>query len=340
MSLDQRNSLIGVTRRLKEFSEVLGTATGTASTSIPNGTKHSIAGRVFQVADGPYTIGGGGTVSGVKLVAEVAGPVDMALEPYLSEDWVIVDAVSGYDSFAEDSQPVIGRFTETDAEYRERAEVERYRRGQGPLLAIDAAVSEVRGVTYVRAAHNVLFDPVDSDDIPLHAINVVVKGGNDTEVAEAIFSAGPAGHQFFGRNEVGDTFVSVTVGTAPASEIVAYNRVVDTPIFLNVTLTTSTSEEDAPDDLSDLAKTTLVDYALGALDSNGVRQGGAWQIGSDVISSRLEAQLAGIAGVDAVLVEMSTPLVGPPWSTAKIPISIRNQAIMPTDGSNITVSEN
>lgn len=298
--LDRSHSLLGITREAARYATVLGTATGTATTAIANGVRLSVGGYVFAVTNGPYVIGGGGTVTGVELVAEEVGEVDVSL----LGAWTIVDNVAGFTSFNDTSQTDLGRLVESNAEYRVRAELERYRRGQGPLAAIEAAVSDIDEVSYVRAWHNITTDPVDSNGIPYHAINVVVEGGTDAEVAAAIWASGPAGHEFFGAE-------SVTV----ENNIVSFDRVEEVPMYVRATLTTSTAEDTAPDDLEDLVETLLLAYTA----EN-------WGIGTDVVVHKLTGALAGIEGVDAVVCQ--TSLDGISYATTKRTIAINQRAVL------------
>jgi hypothetical protein len=163
---------------------------------------------------------------------------------------------------------------------------------------------------------------VDADGIPYHAINVVVVGGDDDEVAQAIADAGPAGHEFYG------TDVSTTATLSSGHTIpVSFDRVAEVDIWANVVLTTSTSEETAPDALSTLVKDTLVAYTVAS-----------WNIGTDVLTYRLEGALAGIAGVDEIVVTVSLDDGGSdPYSAAKRAMDIRQRPVLTT--GRITVSE-
>lgn len=309
--LDQRNSLLGIDREAARPAIVLGTATGTAATNIANGVRLMIAGYVFEVTNGPYVIGGGGTVAGVELTAQENGELDVS---GVLGAWIIVDNVVGFTSFNETSQPDLGRLLETDTEFRARAEVERYRRGSGPLAAIEASVSAIDAVTYVRAHHNITTQPVDEYDVPYMAINVVVEGGDDTEVAQAIWNSGPAGHLFYGTDE------SVQI----EQNEISFDRVDNVNLWVRATLTTSTAEDDAPDDLETLVEELLVAYT----DAN-------WGIGTDVVAHKLVGALSGIEGVDNV--SITTSLDNVSYSSSKRSMSIRQRAVL--TAARITVIE-
>jgi len=319
---DQRYSLIGVRRRIAQYAEVLGTATGTPATSIPDGHRVSVGGYVFQTADGPYVIGGGGTIDNVKVVAEEFGPVDVSA----LGAWTLVDTLSGFTSFDDDSQPVEGRLLETDAEYRTRRENARYLRTH-QLEGIEAAVREVQGVTYVKASHN-LTTATDANGIPPHGIHVAVTGGYDDAVAEAIFYSKPAGHLTYGAT--GGSPVSVAVSDDGTTETITFDRLstTDQDIWVEATLTTSTSEEAQLAELSSIATGLLVDYATAN-----------WEHGTDVLPSRLDSVLAGLSGVDAVSCEVSLDdAATDPYSTAKRSIGETTKAVL--IAARVTITEN
>lgn len=297
VSLDQRNAGIGVGRKGEEYATVLGTATGTPSTSIPNGTTVSVGGVEFVTANGPYTIGGGGTVAGVEVVASEAGPVDVSI----LGAWTLVDSVPGFDSFDDTSQPVAGRLVETDTEYRARSETERYHRPSGPLKAIEAAVSNVEGVTYVRAYHNIDTPGFDAKGVEYQHVNVVVEGGTDANVAQAIYESFGAGTPLQGGT-------SVTVTDGPISLSILFDRVSVVERWARIELVTSTSEELQPADLAQTVKDLVLAYTAAN-----------WIIGTDVLPHRIAGQLDGVTGVDGITVTTSSDGVG--WVAGKFAIT-------------------
>lgn len=307
--LDRVVGLLGVTRRAAFPSRVLGTATGTTGTLIPNGTRvqYGPAQTIWAVADGPYTIGPGGTSGDVAMVSEESAAHVVALDPVAGfDEWVVLDTVVGFDAFGADVQPVVGDQVEQDTALRVRAGVEAFRRGQGPLKAIEAAVTEVLGVTFVRAWENT-GDATDADGIRSRSINVVVEGGPDAEVVAAILASRPAGMRLHGS----DIVETVDLGSGRAV-VVRADRVADLPIWIRVTLTTSTSEELQTPNVAAVVETRLLERAPSMFG-----------IGADVLPLRLGAQLADLSGIDAALVELS--LDGVVWSSAKQPVSIRQR---------------
>lgn len=330
-ALDRVVRLLGVTRRPAAVSRVIGTAFGIATANIPDGTRlrYNPSDTIWLVADGPYVIGGGGDVE-IIIESEDEDALEVAVDPETGfDDWTILDTVLGFDSFESTEQTVVGSAIETDAELRARAEVEAFRRAVGPLKAIDAAITEVEGVTYVRTYDNYgPFGSVDPDGIPGKAINIVVEGGDDDEIAAAILSSRSAGAETFAL-----AGPSAASGTATDSygfvHTFNFNRVDEVEIWITCVLTTSTSEEAAPAGLVDTVAALLLEQA-------GVLFG----IGVDVTAWRLVGAVhaAGLPGIDDVVVELSLDDgVLDPYSTAKRVITIRQRGAF--DAVRIAVSE-
>lgn len=305
--LDQRLAMLGVLRDSAASAEVLGTVTATNGTVITNGFRLSVGGYEFTVVDGPYTVVSGGELAGVRVRSTLQQEIDVSI----LGAWTLIDSIAGFTAFDDDEQPILGNLVESDAEYRAKAEIERFRRASSSLGAIEANVLAVEGVTYVRAYHNInpATDP-NADGIPLHYINVVVIGGEDEEIALAIQEAMPAGQGTYG------TSVSVILGTGTYAETIYFDRVTDINIWINGTLVTSTSEEDQLDDPEAAALEALGEYTT---DN--------WSIGADVLPSRLAAVLANLQGVDSATAETSLTGGGGTYSSAKRSISIRQRAV-------------
>lgn len=319
-ALDRVLRLLGMTRIPEEHSRVTGPAAGTNTTEIPNGTRlqYNPRGSIWLVVDGPYTISGGSVE--ITLEAEEAGEIFAALDPGSGfDDWTILDTIVGFSdvgSFESAEQPITGHEVETDAAFRTRAGIEAFRRGQGPLKAIEAAVSSVDGVTFVRVYENRTL-VTDADSIPGKAINVVVEGGADDEVAEAIFASRSAGAEIFALADATEEEETV-VDDWGFSHTVRFNRVADVDMWIRVTLTTSTAEEAAPAGVT----STVADLILEFCEAT-------FGIGNDVLPYKIAASVyvAGIPGIDAVTVELSYDDGGTDaYDTDKRAISIRERA--------------
>lgn len=313
-NLDRAVALLGVSRNGAIASQVSGTAAGTAGVEIPEGTRIQFDddSTIWEVTDGPYTIGGGGTVT-ILLNCQTYG----AIEAAPSSNWTIIDTVVNFDSFASVTQTVTGAAAETDAELRARAQQEAFRRAMGPLEAIEAQVAGVTGVTYVKAWENTTLS-TDADGIPGKAINVVVEGGVASDIAAAIYRSRPAGIQMYGTDESEEIDLGlgriVTIG---------FDRVSDVDIYVDVDLQTSTSEENPPVGIATTVDNLVAAY-IETLD-----------IGQDVLSYKIIGHIhaQNYPGIDAITVTVDRT---PAPAASKEAISLRERAR--GDAARVTVT--
>lgn len=110
----------------------------------------------------------------------------------------IVSAIDGFRSVNNIGGYIPGRLAETDEEIRASYIKRVAVRGINTLDAICAQLLEdVAGCTYAVGYENDT-DEVDKDGRPPHSLEIVVQGGDDTEVASIIFHNKPAGIRAFG----------------------------------------------------------------------------------------------------------------------------------------------
>lgn len=318
-ALESATKLFGISKDEAVQSVVVGTATGTGTPSIPLGTRlqYNPDSTIWTVAASGYSVAD----TDVELLSEVTTGVTVALDPDTGfDDWTVLDTVTGFEGFESTSQPTVGRPRETDSQLRLKHGTELFRRAQGPERAIEAAVLAVEGVTYVRAYSN-RTNATDSDGIPGKAINVVVQGGTDALIAAAIFAARPAGAEMFGLAGASQVSVSV-MDTYGFAHVVNFNRVDDVEVWVNVALTTSTSEESAPADIEDLVEALVLSRAPEIFD-----------IGQDILPWRIAGEIhaAGYRGIDDVVVTLSLDGTGggggstDPYTTARRVMTVRQQ---------------
>lgn len=306
--------LLGVTRRSALASRVTLLATGTPASSIANGVRvrYNPESTVWTVVDGPYTIGGGGTVS-ITVEAGSNDAYEVAVDPATGyDDWTILDSSPGLSTVESTAQPIVGTPAETDAALRVRLAVEAYRRGQGPIRTIEASISAVTGVTFARVFENRTL-VTDSDGIPGKAFNAVVEGGDNTQIAQAIFDSRPAGAEIYSAS--GGTQVQVTLTDDYGfSHLVGFNRVTAVDIYFRVTLTTSTSETTTPAGISATVQSLVVTQSALLFGP-----------GDDILPWALEGVIyaQNYGGIDSAVVEVSDD--GVSWSTSKYSIEIREK---------------
>lgn len=150
---------------------------------------------------------------------------------------------------------------ESDAELRERRRISFAISSQGYLDSIQAALANLDGVTEVIVLENATSVP-NSDGVPPHSIWVIVEGGDNAEIAEAIYARKSAGSGMFGA-------VSVSVPRAGgAGDFVArFDRPTNVDLWIELTVS--------------LPGGTVDTAALKALIAANV----SWEIGADARSS-------------------------------------------------------
>lgn len=311
VSLDYVASITGTARRGPTFTRVLATCSGTPGTVLAAGRVASIGGvhRFETVA--PATIGAGGSVD-VEFVAQAFGPtpcyagtLDTIETP--TAGWAGV--VNAADHF------VLGRNTETDAELRLRREEELLAQGSASTEAIRQRVLKVPGVLECYVFENVA-DVVNADGIPAHSIEVLVEGGDDQAIREAIAASKAGGIGTHGTVE----------GTVTDSQGVTHEIAFSRPILHDVWVTVNVLEVDA--------------QALPADAANQIAEavatfGNRLRIGHDVISSAILPSVFRVSG----LLDVALPLIGlapSPSGSSTLVMSLRERARL--DTSRVTVN--
>jgi len=289
--LDNLVALNGVTRLPASYSVVTLTASGVDGTVIPAGAQvQSAAGDVFEV----YV---GGTIASgtVTLLARAVDPGAVAASA--GSITSIVTPEFGWTSVTNASDATPGRARETDAELRARRNASVAFASESMVDSIYSAVANVDGVERVVIVENDTDSALGSGQTP-HSVRVIVAGGDDDDVAEAIFAKKPAGIEAYG-----DDPISV-LDSRGIAHTIGITRPTDVPIYVRIALTTFS---DYPANGADLIKQAIVDYAEGLLVS-----GQEINLGDDVIYTRLFTPINTVQGhqVDALWISVTDPPTG------------------------------
>jgi uncharacterized phage protein gp47/JayE len=270
----------------------------TTSDDITDGTAHW-----RYLGEGTYAVD-------VAAEAEETGPT-AALSGALTE---IETPVTGWESSINllDAEP--GRDIENDAELRLRRELTLATGGKGTPDAIRADVLNVDDVEEAIVFVNDT-DTTDGDGLPPHSFQVVVLGGDDDEIAQAVWDSGPAGIQTYG----GET--GTAVDALGNNRTINFERPDEVEIYLDVTVTTD--PDTYPADGDDQIAAALVAF------------GDTFTIGQDVVRSQLFAPIFSVSGVlDVTVIELGTAPT--PSGTANLTIDARELAVF--DTSRIVVT--
>ncbi|MFK8878900.1 baseplate J/gp47 family protein [Enterobacter sp. BB-069-C-ECC] len=274
----------GIARRGATNSTVDLVLTGTAGTTITNGTVKDTNNVIWRLP-ASVTIGVGGTVtvtatcSNSGAVAALAGTITTINTP-----------TRGWASVTNPAAATVGAPAETDAELR-------IRQGQSvalpsltPLEGVDGAIANVAGVTRHKLYENDT-GTTDSNGLPPHSISAIVDGGDVTEIAQTI-----RGNKGQGTATYGTTSVTVP-DTYGNPHVISFSRSTDVPIFGHITLKAFTGYTSQ---IGVQIQQAVADYI------NGLT------IGDDVLLSRIysPANLGVVSGGNARYYDIQELLIG------------------------------
>lgn len=176
-----------LTRQAATYATVAATVTGTPGQTLPAGSQAKSSDGSIWATTAAVVFGPTSTAS-VTFQATVAGSVPAAAINDLS----IYQQVPGWESVSNSAPSVPG----TDTESRQAFEQRRYESvtfgGLGQASNVRAAVGNVTGVTdayvYNNGGDTAITYGTSNYPIPAHSIAIVVSGGTDAAVAEAINS--------------------------------------------------------------------------------------------------------------------------------------------------------
>ena len=274
----------GIARRGATNSTVDLVLTGTAGTSITNGTVKDTNNVIWRLP-ASVTIGVGGTVtvtatcSNSGAVAALAGTITTINTP-----------TRGWASVTNPAAATVGAPAETDAELR-------IRQGQSvalpsltPFEGVDGAIANVAGVTRHKLYENDS-GATDSNGLPPHSISAIVDGGDVTEIAQTI-----RGNKGQGTATYGTTSVTVP-DTYGNPHVISFSRSTDVPIYGHITLKAFTGYTSQ---IGGQIQQAVADYI------NGLT------IGDDVLLSRIysPANLGVVSGGNARYYDIQELLIG------------------------------
>ncbi len=311
-SLDRVAEITGATRLEAVRSTVTVRTSGVNGTVLPVGRVVSVVpGGARFVSLEEATISGG--IADVPFRAEEYGPVP-ANTGTLTQ---IETPVAGWTAATNLADAMLGRNTETDEAFRQRREQLLSVSGDATLEAIRSDVRAVDDVTQVRVFENPN-DATDGDGVPPHAIEVVVVGGDDGEIASAIFLSKAAGIDTHGG----------TSESVDDSEGVAHVINFSRPTERVLEVQASIRYEDGVDPT---AATAAIKTALAAYFQEA-------ELGNTVYVSRMYAVIFGVGGVtdvDVLQARLNPP--GGAFTTDSLAIGSREIATLDTADIAVTV---
>lgn len=317
--LDALCAMTGTVRATATRTAVLCTLTGSPGTLVPAGSQaRTKAGDMFSLVN-DTTIPASGSVQSYFEAAEtgaVACQVDTLTQ--------IVTPVTGWETVNNPTAAVLGTEEESDSSLRAKRQQQLYR-GEALLQAIISSVRQVEGVLSVYGYENYTnaIQTVDGISIQPHSIYIVVDGGEDADIAQAIFE-----HKSLGCGYTGTEEVTVTDALGTPYEV-AFNRPDYQPVQINVTVTAPGTSVTA--DIQQSVKDALSAWANGEI--SGISGLG---LGVDVSPFEAAAAISDYLP-DLFVNNVQVGLVSGSLGTAVLEMKVNQKATVSQDNITVTV---
>lgn len=285
----------GIERQDATNSTVTGTISGTAGTVIPINSQASVAstGLIFETLS-QVIIGAGGTIT-VSMQAVDTGPIE-ATSGTLT---VIETPIFGWTSITNSLDALVGRDEETDAELRIRRELSTQALGQNLVDSLFGQLLNIDGVEDAVVISNGTDAVVDG--IPAHQFASSILGGDNDEIAQAIWNNTPQGILSYGTTTI------AIIDDQGFSQDTKFIRPSDVEIYFKIDITTNTTEFPGTGETD--IKDAVVAYGLAN-----------FKISDDVIRSEFYTPINATPGI--LTVDLFIGLGASPSGTSNLTIDI------------------
>ena len=189
------------------------------------------------------------------------------------------ELVTGWEDATNPLDADIGQDLENDSELRTRRLEEVSGAGGSTAEAIRADVSGVEGVISVSVQEND-DEVVDANGIPAKSFETIVLGGDDADIAKAIFGSKPSGIKAFGQT------IEIVQNSEGQDILIGLTRPTDRDVWLEVDVAVS---DDYPALGDDAVNDAVVAFGIANFGQ-----------GDDVVISQLKRAPFSVAGVEDV----------------------------------------
>lgn len=253
-SLDRVTGLGGISRKAAQHAVTTLKFTGTANTVIPSGTIVGYNSVQFKT-DEAVTIESTGIATAAATSVSTGYDCNVASGSLTK----MITSISGVTAVTNTTAATGGRPIETDAELRVRYG-ESFISSGSSLEGIRSAIANLDSVTKVTVIENA--DNEIVDEMPPRSIHVIVSGGKEADIAEAIFTKKPAGITTYGKNTVSykDSYGN--------THDICYSSPTEKYIFVRYTITLNETETLSSSDET-LIRQNCVSYIGGEYTDNG-----------------------------------------------------------------------
>ena len=314
VALDALGANFGVERIAASSSSVTATVTGIGGTVIPAGSQASTQSGYIFYAENDITIPEGGTTTATFLSlekGEIPCPVGS-----LSK---IIDGTFGWETITNNAAAILGVNKESDESFKARIIAGLFS-GTSLLGDYESALSKVENVNSSFVYDNPTGETITYDTVSIkpHSVYVCVDGGNNNDVANALFNVKSGGSDWNGN-----TTVSVTDETYGGVYSVSFQRATQIQIYVQVNIDIGTASTSNPID----AVTDAVNTYINKL-----------KVGADVLPFQIAAYIDdSVSGIKITNLQIGTSAGS--LSTSDIVIRINEVAKVQTANITVVINE-
>lgn len=242
----------------------------------------------------------------------------------------IVTTTPGWDSVTNATAAEVGQLVESQAAFEDRRYQSVALNARSTTAAVYARVAEVENViaAYVTDNKTNVNKTVDGYSLKPHSVYVAVLGGDDDDIAKAIYNSLSAGCDYNGN-----TTVNVTDENTGAMEAVTFMRPTQLPLYVKVTIQ---DDGNLPDGYEDTIKQAVYNNFYGLDTTTKIKGESILRVvmNTDLYASRFMPSVLN-AGISQILrVEISTD--NSTWvDFVHIPIS--NEPTLPLENIQVAL---
>lgn len=315
LALDALGANFGLERQAATSSSVVATVTGTYGTVIPAGAQASTqAGYIFY-AENNITIPENGTTTGTFLSVdkgEIPCPVGSLTK--------IIDGTFGWETITNADAATLGQVQESDASFKQKFNNNGLFTGSSILEDYKNELSKVENVISSFVYDNGSNQTITYDTVSIapHSVYACVDGGNDYDVAYALFRRKSAGSGWAGT----DVTQTVQDSVYGVDYQVSFDRPDVITIYYNCEFEVGTSSASDPEQ-------AVADAILNYTNT--------LKVGDDVLPLQVAYAInQAVSGISLTRLQLGTD----PNNLSTTDVIIRINQVAKTTSANITVTMN
>ena len=267
--------LNGILKFPGTFTSVLLLLHGTGTLAAGQQIANDVSTVIFATDNDVVFVEGSATVSATSLTT---GPI----EPDFGTITNILTPSEQWNTAQNIALISVGTDPETDEQLRTRQQIETSNTSYRQIESLQAAVTNVNGVIFCKVFQNASATDVDSHSLPPKTVSALVLGGQDLDVANAIFKRSPIGLGYWGGS-------TVTLQDSQGFDYaISFQRPI--PVIVTAIINISITDSSFPADGVEQITNAIVAYAQYKGANNGIPPA------HNVILSRLYTPINTIPG--------------------------------------------